>query len=173
MRNYIFIFIFLFFCLGKLYSDNNAQSDKHENTAYFVNDKFVDGRWIYNPDDISNIQVVSDSVMSVNGKTYQNQIYLRLNHDLALLSLSEIMDKYIPKKINNCIFIVNGVVLKEPGPDFLIDDSFILSVNSDQVNELVLSEINNDVEINIISIKTKTKENLEKQEKEKNTIRIR
>ena len=142
--------------LKVFYSDKSSEFHSDQKPAgIFVNDKFIGSQKVLNfinQDKIETINIEKEK-FKLNGTEYYGKIYIKMKSDynpkfLTLKKLSEIDEKVVENSSN----------------EILVDENFILKII---VEKIITSE--NNTEINLIRLITKTPENIKKA----NEIRIK
>lgn len=132
--------------------------------AFFVNGKFASGLLI-DPQLIDSIKVVNGEVQMDNQK-YKGQVYIQTKTaiGLRLISLTAVKDKYTEFKNKPVIFLVDGKIVKEDYDNYVVDESYVLQINVDTVNNPTEK-----IDLGVIELLTKTAANIKKSKE----IRIR
>ena len=133
--------------------------------AYFVNDRFVQNLGSINPEQIKSINVVKrDTVIGTH--TYAGQIHLKTKEEYTpkLISLAELKDKYTSFKEIPVVFMLDADVINSDEESYFVDENNLLTIIVDK-----LKTNKDNVEIGVIKLLTKSKENIDK----RNNIMIR
>lgn len=151
------------------YSDKSSEfhSDRKP-VGLFVNDKFVGSQEVLNfinPVKIETINVEKKK-FGMNGTEYYGKIFIKMKSDYnpKFLTLKKLSEKYLKLNENPRIYQINEKVIEDSKDEILVDENFILKI---VVEKITASE--NNTEINLIRLVTKTPENIKKA----NEIRIR
>ena len=151
------------------YSDKSSEfhSDKKP-AGIFVNDKFVGNQEVLNfinQDKIETIKIEKEK-FEMNGTEYYGKIYIKMKSDYnpKFLTLKKLSEKYLKLNENPTIYQIDEKVLDKSSNEILVDENFILKIVVEKINT---SE--NNTEINLIRLITKTTENIKKA----NEIRIK
>jgi hypothetical protein len=126
--------------------------------AYFVDSIFIgcSAKGI-NPDLVESLNIVKKPI-TIEGITYENRIHISCKETPSLLSLSQVIEKYLQTETYTPIFLINETFLTGNISSLKVDDNYILkveSINSDQFENIKNLDI-----FSIITIFTKTKENM-------------
>ena len=139
---------------------------KTENApAYYVNGAFVGDfiQWV-NTEEIAQVYVERQKENSVlYNKEYPGKVYFTLKDSLVLdlQTLDEIRNRYIKFETNHCMYMINHDLFTGNASTCKIDKNHILSIEVEKV-KTIDSHSGQPVEVSVIEIKTKTKENIEK-----------
>ncbi len=146
------------------YADKKARDN---DPAYFLNGKLI-SQSLFNSMSVTTIESVSvvkkDTV--VNGKVYDGQIKVESKSDYTpnVVSLAFIKENVVKLKDGPSIFMIDDHLVKEDYEECLLDKNYILSITVHK-----LKNEKEGLDVNVVKILTKTKENIEKV----NQIRIR
>jgi hypothetical protein len=126
--------------------------------ALFVDSIYVGIPWGINPDSIDSMKMLEKPI-KVNNELFEACIYLFSHPQKTLISLQEVIEKYIKGPIYTPIFMIDNRILKGNAFSYKVEEDYILSVKHINSNELGYWE--NRKLFTIVSILTKTKENME------------
>src|SRR5438045_9276099 len=79
---------------------------------------------------------VGNGEVQLGNHTYNGQVYVSTKrHDShRLISLTAIKDKYTDFKSKPVIFILDGRIVKGDYDKYIVDESYLLQINVDRVN---------------------------------------
>ena len=102
----------------------------------------------------------------MNGTEYYGKIYIKMKSDYnpKFLTLKKLSEKYLMLNEIPIIYQIDEKVVEKSSNEILVDENFILKIVVEKINT---SE--NNTEINLIRLITKTTENIKKA----NEIRIK
>ena len=152
-----------------IYSDKSNQFHSDQKPAgIFVNDKFFGSQEalnFINQDKIETIDIEREN-FKINNTEYYGKIFIKMKSDYnpKFLTLKKLTEKYLKLNENPIIYQIDEKVIENSKNDFLVDENFILKI---VVEKITTSE--NNTEINLIRLITKTPENIKKS----NEIRIK
>jgi hypothetical protein len=155
--------------LKVFYSDKSSEFHSDQKKAgIFVNDKFVGSQEVLNfinQDTIETIKIEKEK-FEMNGTEYYGKIYIKMKSDYnpKFLTLKKLSEKYLELNENPIIYQIDEKVVEKSSNEILVDENFILKIVVEKINT---SE--NNTEINLIRLITKTTENIKKV----NEIRIK
>ncbi|WP_123912099.1 hypothetical protein [Flavobacterium sp. AJR] len=149
----LFVFFSLFMFIG-VHSQTNEP-------AFFLDGNFVHKNALANFDvnEIKDINVIKDTI-TIEAVNYTGRIMITSKNpkEVNLMSLNDIKNKFTKSKSKKFLFVLNGeVILKDVGT-YKIDEKYIFKtdvVSSDTIENL------KGIDLDIISILTKIKENTE------------
>ena len=132
--------------------------------AYYVDGKFASGL-IVDPQLVDSINVVSGEVQ-LNNHTYNGRVYINTkSHSAArLISLTAVKDKYAEFKNKPVIVIVDGKIVKVDYDKYVVDESYVLQITVDRVNNPT-----ENIDLGVIELLSKSDANIKKSKE----IRIR
>lgn len=151
------------------YSDkSNYFRSEQKRAGIFVNEKFIgnqEAMSIINPDKIEALKIEGEK-FEMNRTEYYGKIFIKMKSDYnpKFIALEKLSEKYLKLDENPRIYQIDQKVLENSRNEFLIDENFILKI---VVEKISTSE--NNTEINLIRLITKTPENIKKA----NEIRLR
>jgi len=135
--------------------------------AYFIDGKHFDEYSIktINSQLIDSIHIVNNEI-TIKDKKYYGQVHIKMKQDYKpeFISLTDLEAKYLKQSNNPSIFMIDNDIVKSDYNNILVDEKYILKME--------IQQIDNEKEhlnVNIIRLITKTKENIGKA----NEIRIR
>lgn len=135
------------------------KKEYHKNMpAYYVNGEFINDPHLYfNPTQIEKIDVTKGE-SEISGVKYYGKVYLTLKKTYSVhsISLSNLLLKYTIINNSNNIFTING--------NFITIDHENYFVNEDDIMRIIVDKIDDkkrNLNLNLIKILTKTKENIE------------
>jgi hypothetical protein len=135
--------------------------------AYFIDGKHISETVIrtINPQLIDSISVVKKEI-TIEDKKYYGQLYLKMkdNYKPKIISLTDLKTKYTEQSNTPSIFMIDDEIVKSDYCNFFVDENYILKM---EIQNIV--DEKEHLNVNIIRLITKTKENIEKA----NEIRIR
>ncbi|PRD46161.1 hypothetical protein [Sphingobacterium haloxyli] len=133
--------------------------------AYFVNDRFVKNLGSINPKQMESIDVIKRDTV-IGTQTYEGQIHIKTkaNYTPKFISLAELKDKYTSFKEMPVVFMLDAEVINSDEESYFVDENNLLTIIIDK-----LKTNKDNVEIGLIKLLTKSKENIDK----RNNIMIR
>ena len=135
--------------------------------AYFIDGEHYSETIIktINPRMIDSVSVVKEEI-TIEDKKYYGLIHIKMKADykLEIISLTDLKIKYIKPDSIPSIFIIDNDIIKSDYDKFIVDEKYILKIKVQRVN--IQKE---NLNINVIQLITKTKENFKKA----NEIKIR
>ncbi|MBD1434918.1 hypothetical protein H8B06_19005 [Sphingobacterium sp. DN00404] len=133
--------------------------------AYFINDRFVQNLGSINPEQIESMNVVKRDTL-IETQKYAAQIHIKTKADYTpkFISLAELKNKYTSFKEIPVVFMLDAEVINSDQESYFVDENNLLTIIVDK-----LQTNNDNVEIGLIKLLTKSKENIDK----RNTIMIR
>lgn len=147
---------------------NIGDQKKQSNVLYFLNGKQVNEQVVgaINPEKIADIKIEKaakeDSEFGEKGRIY---ITTKENYTPKLISLNALKAKYVDLENDHpSIFMMNERIINTDYDDYLVDEKYILKI---EVQSIVNGK--EDVDINVVRLVTRSKENIAKA----NTIRLR
>ncbi len=129
--------------------------------AYFINGKLItdsDNDVLSNlfPENIESINFKKTET-EINGKKYSGEIHIKTK--LSVISLTDLTTKYVKLKENlPTIFMIDNKIIKTNSNDIIVVEKNILKI---EVDEIITGNLN----VNIVRLITRTKENVEKENK--------
>jgi hypothetical protein len=133
--------------------------------AYFIDGKHFNSKQIktINPQMIDSVYVVKEKI-NIDEKEYYGQVHIRMNADYKpeFITLTDLKAKYSEQSKIPSIFMIDNDIINSDYNKFLVDERFILKMEVQKID-------NEDLNISVIRLITKTKENIKKA----NEIRIR
>ncbi|WP_167612743.1 hypothetical protein [Maribellus sediminis] len=131
--------------------------------AYFIDGKYFNQSILktLNRQFIDSVTVIKEEV-TLGNKTYYGQIHIKMKKEYVpkIISLTDLKSKYLKPSQIPTIFIIDNDVVKSDYNEFLIDENYILKIES-QVIKIEKEKLN----ANVIRLVTKTKENIEEANK--------
>ena len=116
--------------------------------------------WI-NPSDIKAINVIKKDTIILGKKSPFILITLKDSIQLSMISLTEIKKKYVKTNTSYVIYFINGKLIYETPEESSLNENSILSISVDKIKSKD-PETGRVIDIDVIEILTKTKENIEK-----------
>lgn len=128
--------------------------------ALYLNGKFMSNFILstIDPTVIDNIHIEKNDI-EIEKKRYYGQIYINFKKEYTpkIISLTDLILKYTNLKNEFTIFMLDYNIIKEDCDQFFVDEKYILKILIDTI------EVGNDNQnINVIQLLTKSKENIEK-----------
>lgn len=156
------------------YSENDSipklvmpQKWEIEKPIVVLNDKYVASEVLntLNPNKIESIKIEKNKIQ-IEGIEYNGKIIVKTkpNYDLSLLKINEFVKKYTDIKDGKYIFLIDGEVINVDENLMLIDEKNVMQIKISK-----LDKIENSKNLYLITLLTRTKENLNKA----NTLYIR
>lgn len=144
-----------------IYNDSlKTLHSKNKPVGIFVNGIFLNENLIsaINPNKIETMKVEKDS-FEINGKKYSSKIIIELqsNYKPNFISLKELTSKYLTLDTKPIIFQIDENVINQDYNEYVVDENFILKI---KLNKIKTSE--KGTEINLVTLITKTPENIKK-----------
>jgi hypothetical protein len=152
------------------YNDSITYKKNNKPAGVFLNSKFIGS-------DLALITINQEQIESLNiektnfkreGKEYYGKVLIKMKagYKSNFISLNALSAKHLNLNENPIIFKIDDKIITEDYNSYLIDEKFVLKII---VNKLKTSEKNS--EINLITVITKTKDNIEESNKKKIIIR--
>ncbi len=151
------------------YSDHSSKlNSDQKRVGVFIEDKFIGNQEVLsfiNPEKIETLKVEKKQ-HKINGIPYDGKILITMksNYKSQFLKLEALSSKYLKLNGNPIIYQIDSKIIGNQKDEIFIDENFILKII---VKEIKTSEKN--TAINLISILTKTSDNIQKA----NEIRIK
>lgn len=146
-----------------------AQTNPKKEAACFLDSKLIHENVLpyFDPNAIQSVNVAKGDTL-INGKMYSGKIFISTKspNSYVFLSLNAIKEKYTTSKNPKTIFMINGLFIKKEMETYAITEDAVFKVTL--INTIEFDHLKNE-NIDIVSILTKTEENLKKD----NTIIIR
>lgn len=140
-----------------VYKNENQNNKK---PAYFLNNKIVNESILrtINPNEISTVNVEKENI-EIENVTYYGKIYFttKSTYKPKLISLNSLKLKFTNIKENSTIFKIDDSIINGNYENYLVDENNILKINVEKF-ENNAEKLN----INIITIVTKSEENIKK-----------
>lgn len=145
-----------------IYSEDLGKFD-HESkpVAVFVNEIFIGNKSALetiNKEKIKSLSVEKKS-FKINGEKYYGKIMVKMKSEYIpkFLTLKDLIKKHLDLNKTPIAFQINENVINQNYTELLVDENFILKII---LKKIKTSE--KEIEINLIKLVTKTKENIEK-----------
>lgn len=146
-----------------------SQSKTKKEAAYILDSELVHENVLtyLDPNAIESVHVAKGDTL-IDGKMYTGKIFIRTKNPNShvFLTLDAIKEQYTKSKNPKTIFMINGLFIKEGIGNYKITEDVILKVILMNTSEFENLKTEN---IDIVSILTKTEENVKKT----NTIILR
>jgi hypothetical protein len=140
-----------------VYKNENQNNKK---PAYFLNNKIVNESILrtINPNEIATVNVEKENI-EIENVTYYGKIYFttKSTYKPKLISLNSLKLKFTNIKENSTIFKIDDEIINDNYENYLVDQNNILKINVEKF-ENNAEKLN----LNIITIVTKTEENIKK-----------
>ena len=137
-----------------------ANSGDYAEPAYFINGKLVSKSILttLNPSIIDNISVL-DGNIKIDNISYHGQILIKTkdNYNPNIISLNELEKKYTKLKTEPAIFIIDGNIVNSNYDKYLVDQNNLL-----QIIVTKIDNTNQNINVSVINLLTKTKDNIKK-----------
>ena len=137
-----------------------------QTTALFINSVYVGNFHGFNIDSnkIDSIRIVQEPI-TIDGKSFKHQFHVLSSQQFNFVTLQELLEKYRDKNkpVYEPVFMINETVITKDVLPFKIDENYLLKlkcINSDELGYWKGKE-----SFTIVSILTKTPENVGQQEK--------
>ena len=142
----------------------NLDMDKPDRQpAYFIDGKHFNESILktLNLQFIDSMTVIKEEI-TVEDKTFYGQIHIKMKgeYEPKIVSLTDLKSKYLKPSHKPTIFIIDNDVVKSEYNEFLIDENYILRIETQ-----VIKNEKEKLNINVIRLVTKTKENIEEANK--------
>ncbi|WP_055436267.1 hypothetical protein [Lacinutrix algicola] len=152
------------------YNDSITYKKNNKPTGVFLNSKFISTNLsliTINQEQIESLNI-EKTTFKIEGKEYYGKILIKMKagYKSNFISLNTLSAKHLNLNKNPIIFKIDDKIISEDYDSYLIDETFVLRII---VNKLKTSEKN--TEINLVTVITKTKVNIEKSNKKKIIIR--
>lgn len=135
-------------------------NDSDRKPAFYINGNYINGIILetISPQLINSVNVVRRDI-EIDGKKYYGQIYIQLKKDYnpKLISLTDLKLKYTTLPNISSIFMIDNEIADGDYGKCIVDEKYILKII---VEKIVNKE--EDLEVNIIRLLTKTEENIKK-----------
>ena len=153
--------------ISVIYSDSIKQEPNSKPIAIFINNAFTDDQSVLNGMSSKKIESfnIEKGTFKINHKTYYGKVLIKMKPDYKqnLITLKALTLKHLKLNNNPILFQINNTILNVDYNTYLIDEDYILKMSLSEV------KTSNNTKINIITLITKTKKNIE----EANQIIIR
>ncbi len=159
------ILLLLLTCVANVYCQKDIfyESQSNSNVAWFVDSVFIGSYVGIDKDMVENLNVDKNPI-KIDNKEYEGRFYISYKQPAIFLSLEDIKSKYIKEKIESPIYLINGSFLTGDISNIKIDENYILKVKYLSSDEFQLPN-KEKLKFSIVSIFTKTEENIKKNEK--------
>ncbi|MCY1721944.1 hypothetical protein OU798_16440 [Prolixibacteraceae bacterium Z1-6] len=131
--------------------------------AYFIDGKYFNQSILktLNLQFIDSMTVIKEEI-TLEDKIYYGQIHIKMKEEYVpkIVSLADLKSKYLKLGQNPSIFIIDNDVVKSDYNEFLIDENYILKIETQ-----VIKNEKEKLNVNVIRLVTKTKENIEEANK--------
>lgn len=142
-----------------------ASTNTKKETAYFIDSVFVHSNILKTLDSqiVKSINVVKKDTI-INKKAYSGKIYITTKNPIQhnFLTLEQIKTSFTDYTAPTTIYILDNKLITDAIETYNIDRNYILKVDGKNTNYFESLKDNN-LNIDIITILTKTKENIERE----------
>ena len=131
---------------------SNESRHASENAVYFLNGSISDSSILksINPNDFKDVKVIKNNPEYPQGII---ELYLKDGVEVKSISLNDLLLKYTSIRSNSVIFMIDNVMIDSKSSSFLLNENNVLSITVKEYKH-------SDMAYHLISIKTKSEENI-------------